>query len=316
MAALYGGIEAGGTKFVCAVGSGPDDLQDVERFPTTTPDETLGRAIRYFRDHPRRAQLRAIGIASFGPVDPDPASATFGQITTTPKPGWRHTGFVGAVRRALSLPVGFDTDVNGAALGEWRWGAGRGCDTLLYVTIGTGVGGGLVVHGRPLHGLIHPEMGHMLLPRDPARDPFAGTCPYHGDCLEGLACGPAIERRWGRPAAELPPDHPAWELEAHYLALSFHNCIFTLSPRRIILGGGVMNHPALLPLVRRRTLALLADYVQSADILTGIDHYLVPPGLGDRSGVLGALVLAELAASATNPGTPATPSDHQWTVHP
>ena len=198
MTNLYGGIEAGGTKFVCAVGSGPDDVRAEARFPTTTPAETLGQAIAFFEAQQRvYGRLAGLGIASFGPVDPRPGSPTFGFVTTTPKPGWAQADVAGPLRRALGAPVGFDTDVNGAALGEWRWGAGQGLDTLVYLTIGTGVGGGAVVGGQLVHGLLHPEMGHLRLPRDPVRDPFPGICPYHGDCLEGLAAGPALEKRWG-----------------------------------------------------------------------------------------------------------------------
>jgi fructokinase len=290
---VYGGIEAGGTKFVCAVGSGPDDVRAKTQFPTTTPDETLGRAIDFFRSQPD--DLAAIGIASFGPVDPNPASPTYGYVTTTPKPGWAQTDFAGTIGRALDLPVGFDTDVNGAALGEYRWGAAQGLDTFIYLTIGTGLGGGGLVNGRPMHGLIHPEMGHIRLPHDWEADPFAGACPYHGDCLEGLAAGPAIEARWGQPGATLPPDHPAWELEAHYLALGLVNFITTLSPQRIIMGGGVMGQAQLYPLVRRNVQALLNEYVQAPQILEGIDAYIVPPGLGNLAGVLGAIALAEEA---------------------
>ena len=196
MTNLYGGIEAGGTKFVCAVGTGPDDVRAEARFPTTTPAETLGQALAFFEAQRRpHGPLAGLGIASFGPVDPDPASATFGFITSTPKPGWAFADVAGPFRKALGVPVGFDTDVNGAALGEWRWGAGQGLDTLIYLTIGTGVGGGALVGGRLVHGLLHPEMGHIRLPRDPAVDPFPGACPFHGDCFEGLAAGPALEKR-------------------------------------------------------------------------------------------------------------------------
>ncbi|MCL6430961.1 MAG: ROK family protein [Anaerolineae bacterium] len=287
---MYGGIEAGGTKFVCAVGSGPDDLQAEERFPTTTPKDTIARAIDFFRA--QRSPLLAVGIASFGPVDPNPASPTFGHITTTPKPGWAHTDIVGAVRQALGVPVGFDTDVNGAALGEHCWGAARGLDTFIYLTVGTGIGGGGMVNGRLIHGLMHPEMGHVRVPHDLALDPFPGACPYHGDCLEGLAAGPAIEQRWGRPGETLPPDHPAWPLEARYLALGLVNYIVTLSPQRIIIGGGVMEQPQLFPLVRREVQALLNGYLQVPAILEDIDGYIVPPTLGRRAGVLGAIALA------------------------
>jgi fructokinase len=292
---LLGAVEAGGSKFVCAVGTGPDDLRDATRFPTTTPEETIGRVTAFFQSHRDRASLTAVGVAAFGPVDLDPASPTYGFVTSTPKPGWSGTDLAGAIGRALGLPIGFDTDVNGAGLAEWRWGAGRRLGSVLYVTVGTGVGGGLIVDGRPLHGLLHPEMGHMRLPRDPARDPFAGCCPYHGDCLEGLACGVAMEQRWGQRAEDLPEDHQAWDLEAEYLALACHNWIVTLSPEKIIFGGSVMGHALLLARVRRRTRELLADYVQASQVLDDIDDYIVAPSLGSRSGVLGAIALAARA---------------------
>ena len=292
---ILGGIEAGGTKFVCAVGTGPDDVRSEIRFPTTTPEETIGRAIAFFEDQARHVELAAIGIASFGPVDPNPASPTFGYITTTPKPGWANADLAGAIGRALGLPVGFDTDVNGAALGEYRWGAAQGLDTFLYFTIGTGIGGGGMVGGKLMHGLLHPEMGHMRLPHDWQADPFKGACPFHGDCFEGLAAGPAMNARWGQPAETLPADHPAWKLEAHYIALAMSNFIVTISPQRIILGGGVMSGPHMFPALRSEVLELLNGYVQSPAILQHIDEYIVPPGLGNRSGVLGAFALAEAA---------------------
>ncbi len=291
---VYGGIEAGGTKFVCAVGTGPDDIRAETRFPTTTPAETVGRTLEFFR--PYRDDLLALGIASFGPVDPNPSSPTFGSITTTPKPGWAHTDLVNMIRRELDLPVGFDTDVNGAALGEHRWGAAQGLDTFIYLTIGTGIGGGGMVGGKLMHGLVHPEMGHIRLPRDPEVDPFSGICPFHGDCLEGLASGPALKARWGQPAQTLPADHPAWPLQAHYLALALMNFICTLSPQRIIIGGGVMDQAQLFPLVRTGVQELLNNYVQTPEILERIDSYIVPPALGGRAGVLGAIALAQLAA--------------------
>lgn len=291
---LFGGIEAGGTKFVCAVGSGPGDIRAETRFPTTTPDETLSRAEAFFREQqPLAGPLLAIGIAAFGPLDPNPASPSYGFITSTPKPGWADTDVVGVFRRAFDLPVVFDTDVNGAALGEGRWGAVQGLDTFLYLTIGTGIGGGGVVGGKVMHGLVHPEMGHIRLPHDSAADPFPGACPFHGDCFEGLAAGPAMEKRWGQKAETLPPDHPAWALEARYIALALADFVCTLSPQRIILGGGVMAQAQLFPLVRAETLRLLNGYVQSPAILQRIDEYIVPPGLGGRAGVLGALALAE-----------------------
>lgn len=296
---LYGGIEAGGTKFVCAVGTGPDDLRAEVRFPTTTPQETIRRALEFFRDQQDRlgGGIRAIGIASFGPVDPNPASPTFGHITSTPKPGWQNVDLAGEIRRGLNLPVGFDTDVNGAALAEGLWGAAQGLDTFIYLTIGTGIGGGGMVGGRRLHGLLHPEMGHIRIPHDRQADPFAGICPYHGDCLEGLASGPAIAARWGAPPEDLPPDHPAWALEAHYLALALANFICTLSPQRIILGGGVMQQPHLFSRIRAEVPRLLNGYIPARPILDEeeMQAYIVPPALGARAGVLGAIALARIA---------------------
>ena len=295
MDAYVGGIEAGCTKVVCAVGSGPDDVRAEARFPTTAPAETIGRALAFFREQEAHyGPVGAIGIAAFGPLDAHPHSPRFGTITSTPKPGWANADVVGPFREALGVPVGFDTDVNIAGLGEWRWGAAQGLENFIYLTIGTGVGGGGMINGQLLHGLVHPEFGHIPVPHDWAADPYKGRCPYHGDCLEGMAAGPAIGERWGRPAYELLPEHPAWELEAHYLALALQTFICTLSPERIILGGGVMEQPQLFPLVRRQTQAYLNGYVQSPVILTDIDSYIVPPALGNRAGVLGAFAQAQL----------------------
>jgi fructokinase len=296
MAHLYGGIEAGGTKFICTVGGGPNDIRAEERIPTTTPEETLGRVIEFFSAQHERTPLWSIGIGCFGPIDLDLDSPTYGFITSTPKPGWRQVDVVGTLRRALDLPIAFETDVNVAALGEAAWGAGRGLKDILYVTVGTGIGGGALVGGRPVHGLVHPEMGHVRIPHDCAADPFPGCCPFHGDCLEGLASGPALAARWGAPGETLPPDHPAWALEAGYLAAALVNYIMVLSPQRIVLGGGVMNQPALLPLVRREVVRLLGGYVQAPAVLEQIDEYIVAPGLGNRSGMLGALALAHQPA--------------------
>jgi len=293
---LYGGIEGGGTKFVCVVASGPEDIRAETRFPTTTPAETMGRVLDFFREAAGGQRLAAVGIATFGPVDLNRNSFTYGYITSTPKPGWANVDVVGPVQAALNAPVGFDTDVNGAALGELRWGAAQGLDTFLYFTIGTGIGAGVVVNGAPVHGLVHPETGHILLRRDPQRDPYPGRCPFHGDCFEGLAAGPAMGARWGAPAETLSADHPAWELEAEYIAQALTIQILSLSPQRIILGGGVMQQPGLFPLIRRRVPELLNGYVQSPAILSGMDDYIVPPALGGRAGVLGAIALAMQAA--------------------
>jgi len=292
---LVGGIEAGGTKFVCAVGSSPDDIREEIRYPTSTPQENIQRAVDFFAEHHRTTPLAAIGIASFGPVDPDPSSPAFGYVTTTPKPHWAHTDFAGPIREAFGLPVGFDSDVNGAALGEQRWGAAQGLDTFVYLTIGTGLGGGGMVNGKLIHGLMHSEMGHITIPHDREKDPYPGWCTYHGDCWEGLACGPAIEDRWKARAETLAPDHPAWDLEAHYLALGLRTLICVVSPQRIIMGGGVMQQMHLFPKVRAETQRLLNGYIQKPQILERIDEYIVPPALGNRAGVAGALALAHEA---------------------
>lgn len=242
--------------------------------------------------------MAAIGIASFGPVDLDPRSPTFGFITTTPKPGWAHTDVAGPFRAALGVPVVFDTDVNGAALGEHRWGAARGVDPCVYLTVGTGIGGGGVVNGRLLHGLLHPEMGHVRIPHDRAADPFRGACPYHGDCLDGLASGRALAERWGTPAETLPATHQGWALEAEYLALGLISIIAVLSPRRIVVGGGVLQHRPLLGRVRRRVVELLAGYVAAREVVADVDTYIVPPALGTDAGVLGAIALAHTAPAA------------------
>jgi fructokinase len=289
----FGAIEGGGTKFVCMVGSGPKDIVAETRFPTTTPIETIGRAVSFFKEQMRSVPLSAIGIGTFGPVDLNPASPTYGYITTTPKPGWRQTEFQSAVQHALELPVGFDTDVNAAALGEGTWGACKGLSQYLYLTIGTGVGVGAVVDGRLMHGALHPEGGHMFLPHDRSKDPFEGGCPFHADCFEGLASGPAMRKRWGVPAETLPDDHPAWPLEAHYVALALSNMICMFSPQRIVLGGGVMEHTALIPLIRAEVRTILNGYIQIPELETGLDRFIVSPGLGNRSGVLGALALAK-----------------------
>lgn len=293
---VWGGIEAGGTKTVCAVGAGPDDLRVRARIPTTTPDETIGQIIQFFQEYQKKKPLVSVGIASFGPVDARPGSPTFGYITTTPKPGWAQTDFAGIIHRELGTPVGFDTDVNAAALAEQRWGAAQGIDSFVYLTVGTGIGGAAMVDGKLLYGLNHPEMGHIRIPHNRLTDPFAGSCPYHDDCLEGLAAGPALEARWGQTADAMAEDHPAWLLEADYLALGLMNLICILLPERIIMGGGIMKQPRLLPLVRQKVQELLSGYFQVPLILDRMDEYIVAPGLGDQAGVLGAIVLAQQAA--------------------
>jgi len=296
----YGGIEAGGTKFVCGVGTGPDNLHEV-RFDTTTPDETLSRAVAFFRKWHSRKPLSAIGIGSFGPICLDRRSVAYGSITSTPKPGWANAQIVQAFQKAFLIRVGFDTDVNAAALGEGEWGAARGLDHFIYLTVGTGIGGGAMVNGKLLHGLVHPEMGHTFIPRR-QDDVYPGRCAFHGNrCFEGLASGPAIEERWGKPAIDLGAGHPAWELESEYIAVALADIVFTLSPLRIILGGGVMKQSQLFPLIRRKMVGLLNGYIQSDTIIKNIDEYIVPPALGDRSGVLGAIALARMEHATARP---------------
>lgn len=289
---LFGAIEAGGTKFVCVVASGPGEIVDEIRYATTAPAETLGKAIQFFQPFVTSGQIEAIGVASFGPVDLDPKSATYGFITATPKPGWSNTDVRGALQRALNVKVAFDTDVNAAALGEFLWGASRGCDPSLYLTIGTGIGGGYIKDGRSLVGLLHPEMGHLRIPHNWELDPFVGNCPFHGDCFEGLASGPAIEKRLGVSGGVVPETDPFWYVESDYIALALVNFIVTLSPKKIILGGGVMQREFLFTKVRRRVQELLNGYVVSKTLLKQIDGYIVAPGLGNQSGSLGAIALA------------------------
>jgi fructokinase len=289
----YGGIETGGSKWECAIGSGPDDIRAAETLRTTTPAETIGRAVAFFE---REGPVEAIGIGSFGPIDQKLSSPTWGHITTTPKPGWAHTDVGQEIRRRLSVPVAFDTDVNAAALGEHRWGACQGLDTFCYITVGTGIGGGGMAGGQLLHGLLHPEFGHMRVPHDLDADPFPGVCPYHGDCWEGLASGRAIEARWGQPAMSLDGDHAAaWDLEARYLALGLVSVICVLSPERIVVGGGVAHHDGLLELVRRDVLELMNGYLEASAVSDEIADYITLPRLGMRAGVIGAIALAESA---------------------
>ena len=290
MAELYGGVETGGTWCVCALGQGPEEIRAEVQFPTTEPEATLARIAEFFRAQPRPA---AIGVGAFGPVDLDPASPHWGYVTTTPKPGWRGVSVARVLGQALRVPIAFDTDVAAAALGELRWGAGRGAESVCYVTVGTGIGTGLVSGGRPWHGLVHPEGGHMRVPHDRDRDPFAGNCPMHGDCWEGLASGGAMAERWGARPEELEEGHPGWALEADYLALGILNLTLVASPERVIIGGGVLEHPPLLGMVRERLPGLMGGYIGAPELGPDIDRYLVAPGLGDRAGVLGAIALAQ-----------------------
>lgn len=286
---LHGGIEAGGTKWVCAVADAHGHVVATSVIPTTTPQATIAGAVRFFQDH---RPLTTLGVGTFGPVDLRTSSPTYGHILATPKPGWAHADVVSPLRAALHVPVGLDTDVNAAALGEWRRGAGRGRETIAYVTVGTGIGLGAVANGRLLHGLLHPEFGHIRIPHDRTRDAFAGSCPFHGDCLEGLASGEAMRRRWGQRAEDLD-DPMAWELEAEYLAHAVMNLTYALSPERIIIGGGVAKHAGLLARVRARAFDLAAGYPATPALThrPAMDAYVVSPSLGDHSGITGAIEL-------------------------
>ncbi len=288
---MFGAVEAGGTKFVCAVGDSPDNIIAQTKLPTETPAKTIKQMVDFFQ--PYADQIRAYSVASFGPIDLHESSPTFGYITSTPKLGWQNIDLVGPLVKAFGKPISFDTDVNGAALGEYVWGAAQSLETFIYLTVGTGIGGGGMVSGNLIHGMLHPEMGHLRIAHDWNADPFAGICPFHGDCLEGMASGPAIEARWGQPAIDLAPNHEAWTLEANYLAEALVNFILTLSPERIILGGGVMNQRQLFPLIRRKVLDLLAGYVRVDRILDDIDSYIVPASYGGLVGVLGGFALAQ-----------------------
>ncbi len=292
---LFGGIEAGGTKFVCVVGTGPDDVRAQTRIDTTSPRPTIDQAIRFFREvHASGVAVAAMGIASFGPVELRRSEATYGFITQTPKPHWSDTDMVGPFAAALEVPIGFDTDVNAAALAEWRWGATRGLGTFVYITVGTGIGGGVVANGGTIHGMVHPEMGHVLVPRQEG-DTYKGGCPYHGNCLEGMASGVAISERWGRPAEELEGRTltKAVEMEAGYLASGLRNIVYSVAPERIVLGGGVAAMPGLIPRLREKLIERLNGYPGLPE--HNSDDFVVPAQLGSGAGSAGSIALAEIA---------------------
>lgn len=283
---VLGALEAGGTKMVCAIGNEQGQVLERTSIPTVSPKETMPRMIDFFRGH----NVEALGIGCFGPINPVKGTATYGCITSTPKLAWQNYNIVGAFEEALNCPVGFDTDVNASMLGEVTFGAARGLDSCIYVTIGTGVGVGVYVNGGLLHGMMHPEAGHILLQRHPA-DTYAGKCPFHGNCLEGMAAGPAIEERWGAKGTELSGRREVWELEAYYIAQACVNYTLAYAPRRIILGGGVMHQEQLFSMIRRQYRELMADYVDAPE-LKDLDGYIVPCSLEDNQGVMGCLQLA------------------------
>jgi fructokinase len=288
---IFGAVEAGGTKFVVAIGNERGEILAHERFPTTDPGSTLAAASAFLRRGRTFGDLAAIGVGSFGPVELDKSSARYGFITKTPKPGWGGTDIAGTLAREFACPVGFDTDVNAAALAEHRWGAARDVDNLVYLTIGTGIGGGVIVNGTPIHGLMHPEIGHIYPRRHPLDLGFEGVCPFHRDCLEGVASGPAIAARSGASLQQLEATHVQWQIEADYLGQLCAQLVMTVSPQRIVMGGGVMTQVRLLPLIRDRMNHWLGGYIDRSEILAGADRYVVAPELGDRAGVLGALAL-------------------------
>ena len=284
-----GALEAGGTKMVCAIGDETGKIFEQISIPTETPEITMPKLIEYFKEK----EIEALGIGCFGPIDLDKKSPTYGYITSTPKIPWRNYNIVGAFKEALNIPIGFDTDVNGSCLGEVTWGALKGLDSGIYITIGTGVGVGVYSGNKLLHNMLHPEAGHIPLAKHP-EDKYEGKCPYHGCCFEGLAAGPAIEARWGKSAKELTDNDLVWEMEAYYIAQALVTYILTLSPRRIILGGGVMHQLQLFPLIRKNVKAILNDYIQTKE-LENLDTYIVPAGLNDDQGIMGCLQLAVLA---------------------
>ncbi len=290
MAALFGGIEAGTSQFVCAVGDGLGGLNRFLRFETTTPEETLGRAVHFFEQQP--GPVEAVGVGAFGPLDLNPRSGTYGTIGLAPQERWRNTSLRGVLKEALHVPVVVETGANAAVVGEKRFGAGQDADNLLFVNVGASVGAGSLIHGRCVHGLGHPEMGHLRVCRAPGDD-FDGLCAYHDGCLHGMISGPAIEKRTGTPARDLPDDHPVWELVARYLGEALATCTLLLSPEKIVVGGGVMQREALLPRVRQRVAEVLAGYpAHPALVADGLGAYIVPSALHTRPGVLGALALA------------------------
>lgn len=290
----YAGVEAGGTKFNCIVASDPENILAEIRIPTTTPNETLPQVVNFFKEieKTKDIKLSSLGLGFFGPLGLNKEQSDYGSITSTPKLAWRNTPIVSYFQDHMGIPSAFDTDVNAAALGEGLWGNAQNCSDFIYMTIGTGIGGGIISGGKPVHGMIHPEVGHMLLPHDRTLDPFEGVCPSHHDCLEGLASGPSIKARWGQAAETLPADHPAWKIESNYIAAAVTNLTLSFSPQRVILGGGVMKIPGLIDSIRQKVVSYLGGYVQSDLILNRTDEFIQLPGLGDRAGVLGAIALA------------------------
>lgn len=283
---IYGALEAGGTKMVCAVGDENGKILEQISIPTTVPEETMAAILDWFSGR----SIVALGVACFGPVDLRRNSPTYGYITTTPKKGWANFDIVGTLKKALQVPIGFDTDVNGSLLGEVSYGQAQGLTDAVYITIGTGIGAGILSGGKLVHGMLHPEFGHIPMVRH-AEDSYEGHCPYHGSCFEGMASGPAIEARFGQKAIFLKDEPKVWELEAYYIAQACTTLIMTLSPEIIILGGGVMHQTQLFPLIREKVREMVHGYIVT-DALNDLEHYIVPASLHDNQGILGAIRLA------------------------
>ena len=292
---FWGAIEAGGTKFACAIGDDAGNILIKSIFKTESHAVTMPKVIAFFEDHQKQYPIKALGCSCFGPIDLDESSNTYGYITSTPKIKWANYNIVGDLKKALNIPIGFDTDVNGAALAEQKWGAAQGVSDFMYITIGTGVGGGIVVNNQLLHGAMHAEIGHILLPKNKLDIDFDGACPFHNNCLEGFASGTAIKQRWGlESAATLPDDHPAWDIEAEYLAAGIMTFILCYSPKKIILGGGVMKVSHLFEKIHDKVKILLNGYIKNKTV-DQIQDLIVPVALGDNSGVMGSFVLAQRA---------------------
>lgn len=286
---LYGALEAGGTKMVLAVGNEKGEILEQKSIPTRTPEETMPEIISFFR----AKNIDALGVGAFGPVDVVKDSPTYGRILNTPKIAWRQYDLLGTLQEALQVPIGMDTDVNGSCLGEMTYGSAKGLKNVLYLTIGTGIGAGIAVDGKLLHGMLHPEGGHILISKN-SHDRAKSVCPCHDSCLEGLASGPAIENRWGKSAKDLVDNHVVWELESEYIAKGLVSMILLLSPQRIILGGGVMHQEQLFPLIREKVARYLNGYYNTKE-LEDMDTYIVPASLNGDQGIMGAIRLAQLA---------------------
>lgn len=291
---VYGALEAGGTKMVVAVGDENGRILDRRSIPTTTPEETMPHIIDYFKECEGKGwQIEALGIASFGPVDVNPSSPTYGHILNTPKLAWKDYDILGNMKKAFDIPMGIDTDVNGSCLGEMTYGCAKGLENVVYITIGTGIGAGIAVGGKLVHGMLHPEAGHILIARN-SHDPGKSVCPFHESCLEGLVSGPSIKARWGKSADLLVDNKVVWELESEYIAKGLVSMILTLSPQKIILGGGVMHQEQLFPLIREKVAAYINGYYVTEE-LRDMDNYIVAPDLEDNQGIMGAVRIGQLA---------------------